>query len=175
MNAAPHRIVVVLQAPRFSKVSFEPVLRIARRTEARVEGVFVEDTRLLEVAAHPFACFVHSRSHEPSAMDERLVRRQIPLDKLGARHVEMLGDPCGIFLADLDVHRVAAVGTPGAIDDVEGLLMQLSGKFVWIEAVVPKLEASEEFIVLIVVRLRIAPPLFDHGVMVHCVCLPADR
>ncbi len=85
MNATPHRIVVVLQAPRFSESSFEPVLRIARRTEARIEGVFVEDTRLLEVAAHPFACFVHSRSHEPSAMDERLVRRALRVTSVRAR------------------------------------------------------------------------------------------
>ena len=85
MNATPHRIVVVLQAPRFSESSFEPLLRIARRTEARIEGVFVEDTRLLEVAAHPFACFVHSRSHEPSAMDERLVRRAMRVTSVRAR------------------------------------------------------------------------------------------
>jgi hypothetical protein len=77
MTGRPHRIVVVLQTPPVSEASFEPVLRIARRTEARVEGVFVEDSRLLEIAALPSARFIHSWSRESSVMDEGIVRRAL--------------------------------------------------------------------------------------------------
>jgi hypothetical protein len=77
MSDAPHRIVVVLQAPPESAAAFEPVLRIARRTSARIEGVFVEDSRLFAIAALPTARFVHAHSREAGVLDERIVRRAL--------------------------------------------------------------------------------------------------
>lgn len=77
MTGAPHRIVLVMQAPPASEAAFEPVLRIARRTEACIEGVFVEDQRMFAVAALPTARFVHARSHGAFAPDERALRRAI--------------------------------------------------------------------------------------------------
>ena len=77
MTGAPHRIVLVLQAAPVSEAAFEPVLRIARRTSARVEGVFVEDSRLLDIAALPSGRFIHAYSHETTSLDERVIRRAL--------------------------------------------------------------------------------------------------
>lgn len=77
MIATPHRIVLVLQAAPVSEAAFAPVLRIARRTAARVEGVFVEDSRLLDVAALPSGRFIHAYSRETTALDERVIRRAL--------------------------------------------------------------------------------------------------
>lgn len=85
MTGVARRILLVLQAPPFSDTSFEPVLRIARRTDARVEGVFVEDSRLLDIAAHPSARFIHAFSRETTSMDEHVVRRAIRVSSVRTR------------------------------------------------------------------------------------------
>lgn len=85
MTGGVNRIVLVLQAPPESDATFEPVLRIARHSAARIEGVFVEDRRLLDIAAFPSARFVHTRSHETTTPDERIIRRAIRIASGRAR------------------------------------------------------------------------------------------
>ena len=100
-----------------------------------------------------------------------LVRCQIGFHESIRRHAEMLGDPFGIGSADLDTEGFAAVGTAGAIDNLENTLVQFSSQFVGIEAVIPELQAAEKLVVLVVVRLGIPPPVFHHDVVIHAVFL----
>lgn len=85
MTDTPHRIVLVMQVPPSSEASFDPVLRIARRSAARIEGVFVEDQRMLAIAALPSARFVHARIHSAATPDERALRRAIRVTSSRAR------------------------------------------------------------------------------------------
>ena len=96
-----------------------------------------------------------------------LVCRQIGFHESIRRHAEMLGDPFGIGNADLDTEGFAAVGTAGAIDNLENTLVQFSSQFVGIEAVIPELQAAEKLVVLMVVRPGISPPILKHGLVVH--------
>ena len=68
-----------------------------------------------------------------------LVRCQMGFQKRIGRHVQVLGDPFGIGAGDLDVEGLGAVGTAGAIDHLEGPLVQFGSTFVGIEAVIPEL------------------------------------
>lgn len=100
-----------------------------------------------------------------------LVRYQVGFGKSVRCHVQMLGDPFGIGIRDLDVEGLAAVGTAGAIDDLEGPVVQFTSQFVGFETVVPELQAAQELVILVVVQFGIPPPVFNHRVVIHVVFL----
>jgi hypothetical protein len=100
-----------------------------------------------------------------------LVRCQIRFSKRLCRQVQVLGDPFGIGAGDLDVEGLAAVGTTGAIDHLEGPLVQFGSKFVGIEAVIPKLQAAEKLVVLVALRLGVPLPVLNYRVVIHVVFL----
>jgi hypothetical protein len=85
VSPAPQRIVLVLQSSPVAEAAFDPVLRIARRSAAHLEGVFVEDTRLLDLVALPSARFVHAHSHESATVDAGSIRRAIRVTASRAR------------------------------------------------------------------------------------------
>ena len=70
----PRRILIALAPEALSETIFEPVFKIALRGGTPVECVCIEDTRLLDIAALPQSRFIHTHSHEPSPLDEAIVR-----------------------------------------------------------------------------------------------------
>ena len=64
-------------------------------------------------------------------------------------------------LVILHVEGLAAVGTAGAIDHLEGPFVQFGSKFVWVEAVIPERQAAEKLVVLVAMRLGVPPPVFN--------------
>ena len=88
------------------------------------------------------------------------------------RHVQVLGDPVDVLVAELDVRRLAAVGTVSAIDDLKCLLVQRTSQFIGIKSVAPVLQAAEKLAVLGVMVFGVLPSVFDNRLVVHGV--PAD-
>ena len=76
MNAGESRRILIALAPEAPSVAiFEPVFKIALRNRTPVECICIEDTRLLDIAAMPRSQFIHAYSHEPSPLDEAMMRR----------------------------------------------------------------------------------------------------
>ena len=84
-NGHHGRILIALDHDVPSATVLEPVLKIARYRSAPVECVCIEDTRLLEIAAMPQSYMIHTTSHEPSPLDERLMRRAMRVTSVRAR------------------------------------------------------------------------------------------
>lgn len=83
--AEPRRILIALAPEAPSEAIFEPVFKIAQRNLTPVECVCIEDTRLLDIAGLPQSQFIHAYSHEPSPLDETLVRRAMRVTSVRAR------------------------------------------------------------------------------------------
>jgi hypothetical protein len=76
MNPVGTQRILIALAPEAPSVTiFEPVFKIALRSRTPVECVCIEDSRLLDIAALPQSRFIHTHSHEPSPLDEPMVRR----------------------------------------------------------------------------------------------------
>ncbi|NNE83366.1 MAG: hypothetical protein HKN28_05285 [Alphaproteobacteria bacterium] len=73
--AGTQRILIALAPEAPSETIFEPVFKIALRGRTPVECICIEDSRLLDVAALPQSRIIHTHSHEPSPLDEPMVRR----------------------------------------------------------------------------------------------------
>jgi len=83
--AEPRRILIALAPEAPSEAIFEPVFKIALRNRTPVECVCIEDTRLLDIAGLPQSQFFHAYSHEPSPLDETMVRRAMRVTSVRAR------------------------------------------------------------------------------------------
>lgn len=81
----PRRILIALAPEAPSEAIFEPVFKIALRNRTPVECVCIEDTRLLDIAGLPQSHFIHAYSHEPSPLDETMVRRAMRVTSVRAR------------------------------------------------------------------------------------------
>ena len=79
----------------------------------------------------------------------------------------MPGNPLDVFIAELDVHRFAAVGAASAIDNLKSLLVQLTGQFIGIETIIPVLHAAEKIVVLLIVVFGVLLPVFHYAVVIH--------
>ncbi|MFT5182164.1 MAG: hypothetical protein ACI8S3_002052 [Alphaproteobacteria bacterium] len=86
MNPVEQRRILIALAPEApSETIFEPVFKIALRNRTPVECFCIEDTRLLDIAGLPQSRFFHAYSHEPSLLDEAMVRRAMRVTSGRAR------------------------------------------------------------------------------------------
>lgn len=83
--AEPRRILIALAPEGPNEAIFEPVFKIALRNRTPVECVCIEDARLLDIASLPQSRIIHAYSHEPSPLDETVVRRAMRVTSVRAR------------------------------------------------------------------------------------------
>jgi len=70
------RILVAADASPHSRAALDAAVRLAAVFGAEVEGLFVEDERVLRAARLPFATEVRTHSQSPRSLSDRRVRRQ---------------------------------------------------------------------------------------------------
>jgi hypothetical protein len=86
MNPVEARRILIALAPEApSETIFEPVFKIALRNRTPVECICIEDARLLDIAGLPQSHIIHAYSHEPSPLDDAIVRRAMRVTSVRAR------------------------------------------------------------------------------------------
>jgi nucleotide-binding universal stress UspA family protein len=75
--SSPQRILVALDGSPQSRAALDAAVRLAVAFEAKVEGLFVEDERLLRAARWPFAAEVRAYTAPPKRLSDDRVRRQL--------------------------------------------------------------------------------------------------
>lgn len=75
--AAPRRIVVALETSRAGRTALDIAVRLAAALHAELEGVFVEDSELLELAALPFLREIRTHSLSEEAVSAERMQRDL--------------------------------------------------------------------------------------------------
>jgi len=91
---ATRRIAVTLDAFDLSTVALDQAARLARRMGAQLEGIFVEDTDLLQLAELPFLREVRRSSRSVEAMNP--VRMEQEYRVLARRAERLLGEQAAL-------------------------------------------------------------------------------
>ena len=76
-RAALSRILVALDDSRQSKAALEAAASMAERLQAELEGMFIEDTDLLQMAALPFAHEIGFTSRSRRLLDSNIMARAL--------------------------------------------------------------------------------------------------
>jgi nucleotide-binding universal stress UspA family protein len=90
VDPAMRRIAVTLDAFDLSLVALDQAVRLAGRMGARLEGIFVEDIELLQLAGLPFLREVRRSSHSVEAINPRRMEQELRV--LARRAERLLGE-----------------------------------------------------------------------------------
>ena len=71
------RVVLHLTASATSPIAIEAAIRVARAFQSEIEGLFVEDTQLLDIASLPFTCEISLSGRERRELTLETVSRQM--------------------------------------------------------------------------------------------------
>ncbi|MGB5641650.1 MAG: universal stress protein UspA, partial [Gammaproteobacteria bacterium] len=82
------RIAITLDAFQVSAQALEQALRLAKRMDAQLEGIFIEDIDLIQIAELPFLREVRTVSRSEGAVS--LVRMELELRALASRAERLL-------------------------------------------------------------------------------------
>ncbi len=82
---ALRRIVVAMDTSLHAEAAAEEAVRLAVRFKAVLEGLFVEDANLINLAEHPLSRLVNFPSGEASPLDRRVLERHIRSERARAQ------------------------------------------------------------------------------------------